>query len=604
MKRTRSGCRWLLMCLGLGLLLSLPTAHADDKDVAVPRPKQPDPAAAAKVPEICPLDMVTPGLKGYGLTVMHGTEIERFEVEVIDVIPGFLAKQSLILVRCLGEAFADHQVVQGMSGSPIYFHGKIAGALSYTWDWAKHPLAGVTPIETMLAEGARPLEGRPNGAEAPTPLRRKDRPAAPSVDESTGLRPIGTPVTCSGYGPEARADILDALRGIGMHAVDGGAVGRPGARPWQQAGSAKLEPGAAMVVELVRGDFQVATIGTCTFVDGDTVYGFGHPFQTLGETLFPMSVGYVYMTVASRKVGFKMGGALEQVGAIVQDRPSGVVGHLGRKAFMLPCDVRFTNPVTKREEHFRFEIAHNRHVLGKMLVASVQEAFRRAETTLGHNTKHFDMTLKVEGMDPWRLTGSMGGFDGGFQRALIHLVDRILNNTKQRAKLEWFKLHVDVEHTDRRARITNATAGADEVRAGEEVELFVTLEKRDGGEAIRERLRVRIPDDAPAGNYAIKVTSGDFVADNAAEPRDLADLPKFYESYYTATQLVVVLPTSRVDVDVDGRLLRGLPVSSIPRLARSPGGQKLKLKPVTKLVTKDVPYVVAGSFTLMLRVAR
>ena len=191
MKRTRSSCRWLLVCLGLGLLLSLPTAHADDKDVVVPRPKQPDPAAAAKVPEICPLDMVTPGLKGYGLTVMHGTKIERFEVEVIDVIPGFLAKQSLILVRCLGEAFADHQVVQGMSGSPIYLHGKLAGALSYTWDWAKHPLAGVTPIETMLAEGARPLEGRPNGAEAPTPLRRKDRPAAPHVDESTGLRPIG-----------------------------------------------------------------------------------------------------------------------------------------------------------------------------------------------------------------------------------------------------------------------------------------------------------------------------------------------------------------------------------------------------------------------------
>lgn len=603
MKRTRSGGRPFLCTLGLLLLLAVPAAHADDRDVAVPRPKQPA-VAAPPAPEICPLGMVTPGLRGYGLTVMQGTAIERFEVEVIDVIPGFLAKQSLILVRCLGDAFADHQVVQGMSGSPIYLHGKLAGALSYTWDWAKHPLAGVTPIEIMLAEGARPLEGRPSGAEPPTPLRRKDRPAAPAVDESTGLRPIGTPVTSSGYAPETRARILRALQGIGIHAVDGGAVGRPGARPWQQATKAKLEPGSALVIELVRGDFQVATIGTCTLVDGDVVYGFGHPFQTLGETLFPMSVGYVYMTVASRKVGFKMGGALEQVGAIVQDRPSGVVGHLGREAFMVPCDVSFTNTVTQRKESFHFEIAHNRHVLDKLLVASVQEAFRKAETTLGHNTKHFDMTIQVEGLDPWRVEGAMGGFDGGFQRALIHQVDKILNNQKQRAKIESFRLHVDVEHTDRRARVTNVTASADEVRPGQTIDLFITLEKRDGGEAVRETLPVRIPDDAPAGNYAIQVTSGDFVAENAAEPRDLADLPAFYESFYTATQLFAVLPTARVDVDVDGRLLRNLPVSSIPRLARSPGGQRLKLKPVVDLVKRDVPYVVAGSYTLMLRVVR
>ena len=131
-----------------------------------------------------------------------------------------------------------------------------------------------------------------------------------------------------------------------------------------------------------------------------------------------------------------------------------------------------------------------------------------------------------------------------------------------------------------------------------------TLEKREGGEAIRERVTVRIPDDAPTGNYAVKVTAGDFVADNAPEPRDLADLPSYYESYYDAQHLFVVLPTSRVDVDIDGRLLRGLPVSSLPRLARSPGGQKLKLKPVMKFVKRKVPYVVAGSSTLMLRVVR
>ena len=113
----------------------VPGARADEAHTPV--------AAAAPTADVFPLANVKPGLKGYGLTVRSGTKIERFEVEVLDVLRTFQVKQDVILVRCLGEDFADHRIAQGMSGSPIYFDGKIAGALAYTWAWARHALGGI-----------------------------------------------------------------------------------------------------------------------------------------------------------------------------------------------------------------------------------------------------------------------------------------------------------------------------------------------------------------------------------------------------------------------------------------------------------------------------
>ena len=128
------------------------SGRAEDAPGAEPAPATPSDDA-----RFLPLEAIKPGMRGYGMTVRHGTALERFEVEVIDIARNWLTKQDLILVRCLGDEFADHQIAQGMSGSPIWFDGKLAGALSYTFAWAKHAVGGVTPIHTMLAEGRRPV---------------------------------------------------------------------------------------------------------------------------------------------------------------------------------------------------------------------------------------------------------------------------------------------------------------------------------------------------------------------------------------------------------------------------------------------------------------
>lgn len=561
-----------------------------------------DPGAAA-ADRYLPLAAIVPGMRGHGFTVKAGTRLERFEVEVIDIAHNWLAKQDLILVRCLGEAFADHQIAQGMSGSPIYFDGKLAGALSYTFSWAKHAVGGVTPIHDMLAEGARAREGRPTGALPPTGLRAPERSTATGEAAAEGpFRRIGTPLALGGFSPEGRARLAAALRTTGLHVVAAPSGGAGGGGPGAQ--EVAVEPGATITVDILRGDFSASALGTITEVDGDLVYAFGHPFETLGETLLPVSVGYVNTIVASREISFKLGGPSREIGALVQDRPSCIVCDRTLTAPMVPVRASFRNPITKREETFRFEVTPNVIFFQPMLQSALREAFTKAEGTIGPNTKRARMTVKLEGMPAWSYEDTIGGFDAGFQRMIMHLVDRPLTHFNQRPRFESFEVDVEVEHTDRRSIIRAVVPDKDEVRPGQTVRLTVLLEDVEPGPLRTERIEVVVPLDAPEGNYGIEVMGGDMAPADAPAPQDIADLPALYAAFHKATELVAVLPRAQVDVDLDGHLLRRLPLSSLPRLVRSPDAYRLAVRGTASLVKRDVGYLVAGSEQVVVRVVR
>ena len=154
-------------------------------------------------PAILPLSEVRAGMVGQALTVFQGTKPEPFKVRVVSVMRNFLPKQDVILIRAEDPRVEFSGIVAGMSGSPVYIDGKLVGAVAYAWSFAKEPLGGVTPIETMLSERARP---RRSGSEI---LAQN----APRPDAARG--------------PDALA------RGLGlppMAPVAAAAAGRPGAR--------------------------------------------------------------------------------------------------------------------------------------------------------------------------------------------------------------------------------------------------------------------------------------------------------------------------------------------------------------------------------------
>src|SRR5512136_1707681 len=119
--------------------------------------------------EIMPLGEVRAGMQGYAYTIFAGDQIEKFDLEVIGVMPNFLGpKQSIILVQLKGTKVEHTGVVAGMSGSPVYLEGKLAGAISLKLGvFTKEPIAGVTPIEDVLAGGGIPGASGGNSAKAP-----------------------------------------------------------------------------------------------------------------------------------------------------------------------------------------------------------------------------------------------------------------------------------------------------------------------------------------------------------------------------------------------------------------------------------------------------
>ena len=128
--------------------------------------------AWAQSEDILPLDQVQPGMQGYAYTIFAGDQVEKFDLEVIGVMPNFLGpKQSIILVQLKGPKVEHTGVVAGMSGSPVYIEGKLAGALSLKLGiFTKEPIAGVTPIADVLAAEESPAQLRYQRL-----IRRKDR---------------------------------------------------------------------------------------------------------------------------------------------------------------------------------------------------------------------------------------------------------------------------------------------------------------------------------------------------------------------------------------------------------------------------------------------
>ena len=101
--------------------------------------------------EYLPLDQVAAGQRGVGKTVFSGEAIEEFEVEILGVLENVFPKQSLILARLSGGPLARTGVMAGMSGSPVYIDGKLAGAVAFSFPFSTEPLCGIRPIEDMLA---------------------------------------------------------------------------------------------------------------------------------------------------------------------------------------------------------------------------------------------------------------------------------------------------------------------------------------------------------------------------------------------------------------------------------------------------------------------
>lgn len=305
-----------------------------------------------------PLADVRRGMRGVGYTVFEADKPERFEFEVLGVMQAMLGPgRDVILVKLIGEKIEFTGVISGMSGSPTYLDGKLLGAVAYRFgQFSKEAIAGITPIGSMLEiyEGTEvqpvsPREGLPaakrtlrvrdfRGRDLP-PITLPDRP----IPVSSDLQPIAAPLSISGLDPRDAAALGRRMSESGFVTMAGGGsalgVSENRAAVAGAVPAAPIAPASPIAALLVRGDINLAAIGTVTHVEKGRVFAFGHPFMGYGHVQFPMATAAILNTLASEAGSYKQGAPALTVGAIRHDRLTAIAGGIGDAAPMVPVRV-------------------------------------------------------------------------------------------------------------------------------------------------------------------------------------------------------------------------------------------------------------------------
>src|SRR5438132_2722194 len=309
----------------------------------------PNAATAQESNEILPLSQVRAGMQGYAYTIFAGDQVEKFDLEVIGVLENFLGpKQSIILVQLKGPKVEHTGVVAGMSGSPVYLDGKLAGALSLKLGvFTKEPIAGVTPIQDVLNPPSQTAAAQATTQQLGLPSEAATRTGLPS---GSALEPIETPLVFSGFQPATLQQFANQLQGYGIMATQGGT-----ASPRPDDGRLVAGDMAGMV--LVQGDASINSACTVTAVEGDRVFLCGHPFLSLGDVQLPMARSHVVTTLSSDLASTKIVNVAGSIGTITGDHLTAVTGKLGRPPAMIPLDLSLR--ALNSEKNLHFEIINH-----------------------------------------------------------------------------------------------------------------------------------------------------------------------------------------------------------------------------------------------------
>jgi hypothetical protein len=545
------------------------------------------------------VSQIRPGMKGVGRTVMVGTKLEEFGAEVLGVMRDVSPGRDMVLCRLTGCNLEHAGIIQGMSGSPIFIDGKLLGAVAFAWEFAKDPIAGVTPFSQMCQyvrsndrRIAAERNDRPGGKVQATAagvslwvdgLAGNDpadqtpgvsaRPIAVSGGGMAGMTPIVTPLAASGFGPRALSLLGDRLRPLGMAPMSGGAAPE---RIVREEGDRPLVPGAPLSIAMVTGDFDLSGIGTVTHVEGDRVYGFGHPMLSLGACEFPMMTGYIHTVYPRASVSMKMGSPLKVVGVIDTDVSTSVAGRIGPKPDMLPLTVQVKTGQYADAHTYRVQMVREPLLLPNLIMAVLTNAIDTEGNLPDELTAKLNATIRLHGREPitvsdtfsgQRYTGPMGA--AALFSPLASMVNILVRNSLAPIRIEAIDCDVRIEPGRKVAQIEAVRLLSDTVEPGNDLKAIVTLKPYKG---IREtvELTIPIPANFPEGpTEAVFCDATNLIRrtlrNNPAllEPRDLVGLIQTIrlQTEPKRTQVFGLVQSAERGLSVKGQSLPNLPGS-------------------------------------------
>ena len=280
---------------------------------------------------VMPLGEVHAGMRCTGYSVVRGTDVSPFDVEVIDVVDDRASGGGArILIQVAGPAVDETGLGPGFSGSPIYCPdaqgtARTIGAISESVGQYGGKVALATPIEAILGN---PVDA-PHATDGRATLAR--------------ARTLAAPLTITGLAPRLgnALQAAAAARGRVLLAAPAGPLGSFPVQP--------LRPGAAFGVGYASGDLAASAIGTVTYTDGDRVWGFGHPLDGVGARALMLQDAYVFRVIDNPVVipgisgTYKYAAAGHDVGTLSNDAMTAVVGRVGALPPTIPVRVFATD---------------------------------------------------------------------------------------------------------------------------------------------------------------------------------------------------------------------------------------------------------------------
>lgn len=474
-------------------------------------------------------DEVTVGMKGYAKTVVLGADIESFDVEVIGFVDSG-ADQPLVLIRTSG-AVIDKTggVVQGMSGSPVYLGDRLLGAIAYGYKFGDATKCMVTPISEMTAmwDMPDPLNNQPSRAievkkKKQDETETQDDAAQKStqdvyideldtVDETAlddAIEPLATPLMVSGFSSAAFERLKTELAPFNM--VPYAANGKE-----SRVAKRDLEPGSSIGAVLMRGDFSIGALGTVTYVEGDKMVAFGHPFVQSGNSNYFLTNSEIYTTIDSLESGFKIGATGAPIGLINQDRSAGIAGVVGKFPRTIPMTVNVHDRQSGIDKTYHIQTIHNEKLAPAFLTAALCNAIDKTIDRKGAGTASVDFAITARNMPGEVFERENMYYNGsdivsGASEEFGVMIASLMNNRFQEIEVMNIKIDVDVDETRRTARILEAVADKKEAHPGETVNFKVTLRPYRGADIV-EDVPYTVPMNYPGGKLEVIFRGGGIV---------------------------------------------------------------------------------------------
>ncbi len=429
---------------------------------------------------------VRPGLKGVAKTVIAGNTIETFDVEVLGLVPQSPPLSNLIMIRVSGDVIErSGGIAQGMSGSPVYIQGRLLGAIGYTYAQTDHRIGLVTPAVDMF--------------------KLYDQVSLPEPMLPPGTITMQSPLVVQGFNDRNLRILSEALGTPQVQVM-------PSMVSSTAYGPVILEGGSMIGVQLLRGDFQVASFGTVTHVTNDGRFiAFGHPFTHRGNVDFFASAAYVHHTLPSLDIPFKIVSLGSTIGKIEQDRAVGLGGGLGSQPEYVSVNIQVKDRDQNTRQTFNVEAVKEPSTMVPLVISSAYQSVDATLDRLGAGTafvrleftaKDFTQRMIRENLfysdsdiAVWSLTDLLAG------------LELLVNNNLQEVDLQDVRIEVEVAQERKTATIEKAIPNVFHAQAGEFVDVDVTIRPYRGPSEIRT-LRIEVPQDIAPGLLTLTVRGG------------------------------------------------------------------------------------------------